>query len=225
MRRDASLILALAMMLAIPGSLAQATTSDWNAIEPAARTLLAPWQDQWSALPEPDRRQLLAHARQWQGMNQAARDALSRRQAQWLAQPPAERARQRARYAAWQDLSSGEQDQVRQAAARFAALPAAQQAALRARFGAQPREWQQAWLRGPSIGAWLDQAGMWFAYVPSQEREATLRMLQDLAPDARTQLFELSRRLSAPQREALRKNLLLTAPSARASLIASKLAP
>ena len=113
---------------------------------------------------------------------------------------------------------------MRAAQARFIALPTPQQGALRAKFAAQPLQWQLAWLLGPSVGDWLDQASDWFTFVPEGEREPTLRMLQALPADARSQLLELGRRLPALQRERLRKDLLLTPPAQRPTLIAQRLA-
>ncbi|MBS0213908.1 MAG: DUF3106 domain-containing protein [Proteobacteria bacterium] len=198
-------------------------TVAWGSIDARTQALLSPWQGEWDTLADADRQRLLANARQWLAMSEADRAALLQRQAQWNALPPAERARRRARDDAWRQLPPAEQAQVRAAATRFAALPAAQQAALRSRFAAQPADWQASWLLGPSIGAWLDQAGMWFAYVPASDRDATLRMLQDLTPAAREQLFVLSRRLPSSRREQLRADLLRAPPGQRAALIARQL--
>ncbi|MBS0194026.1 MAG: DUF3106 domain-containing protein [Proteobacteria bacterium] len=196
---------------------------DWGSLDPGTQTLLSPWQGAWNTLADDDRQRLLANAHRWQSMSAADRTALLQRQTQWDALPPAERAHLRARNAAWRQLPASEQAQISNAATRFDALPTTQQAALRARFAAQPAEWQASWLLGPSIGAWLDQAGTWFAYVPASDRDATLRMLQDLTPDARAQLFEVSRRLPSPQRERLREDLLNTPQAQRAALIARRL--
>lgn len=224
MRLERTAIAALSLLLALAPAPTLAASADWDGLDGGTRSLLAPWHDVWSTLPATDRQRLLANAARWQAMDKAQREALQQRQAQWDALPPSERARLRARYADWQQLPPDQQARVRDAAARFAALPTPQQGALRAKFAAQPVEWQLAWLLGPSVGSWLDRASDWFAFVPEGEREATLRMLQALPEDARTQLFELGRRLPALQRERLRKDLLLTPPGQRAALIAQRLA-
>lgn len=228
MRREFQLTLTIALcamswLPSAPGR-AQADGVSWGTIEPATQSLLASLRDGWSNLSAGDRQNLLANARHWQALSKTEQQALLIRQEHWLALPPSERARQRARYAAWQKLSPDEQAQVRAAATRWAALPGPQQGALRARFSAQASEWQAAWLLGPAVGVWLDQAGTWFAYVPDGERNATLRMLEDLPADARGQLFTLSRRLGAAQREQLRKDLVAAAPARRAALIAQRMA-
>ncbi|HEY2347206.1 MAG TPA: DUF3106 domain-containing protein [Xanthomonadaceae bacterium] len=218
-------ILALACAICIAMSAAaQAAGTDWSALDAGTQSLLAPWQDDWNKLPQDERDRLLANAKRWQAMGANARTALLKRDAQWQALAPAERARLRARYAAWQQLPNEERAQVGAAAARFAALPAPQQGALRANFAAQDLGRQLAWLLGPAIGAWIDQAGAWFAFVPADEREATLRMLQDLPADARARLFTLARRLPAHRREQLRRDLMLTPPAQRAALIEQRIA-
>ncbi|HTA65295.1 MAG TPA: DUF3106 domain-containing protein [Xanthomonadaceae bacterium] len=223
MRLDrAILLLTCALCLALPAALA--APAGWGTLDAGTQALLAPWQDDWDRLPTDQRERLLANARRWQAMDADARAALLKRDAQWQAMPPAERARLRARYAAWQALPADEQVRVRAAASRFASLPASQQGAVRTNFAAQDTGRQLAWLLGPSIGEWIDQADAWFAFVPDNERAATLRMLQDLPPDARTQLFALARRLPPDRREQLRRDLLLTAPAQRAALIDQRLA-
>ncbi|MBS0457869.1 MAG: DUF3106 domain-containing protein [Proteobacteria bacterium] len=225
MRREFVLALGMcaATLLAVAPGGALADGADWGAIEPATQTLLAPLRDGWGNLSPGDRQHLLANARHWQTLSKTEQQALLQRQSQWLALPPTARAQQRARYAAWEKLTPDEQARVRAAAARFAALPGPQQGALRARFSAQAPDWQSSWLLGPAVGVWLDQAGTWFSYVPDGERSATLRMLEDLPAPARAQLFTVSRRLGAAQREQLRKNLLAAAPAQRAALIANQL--
>lgn len=224
MRREYACAALLTGLLAIGAGSAPAAGTDWDTLDRPTQALLAPWHDDWSTLPASDRQRLLANASRWQAMRKADRAALAQRQAQWDALPANERANLRARYAAWQQLSADEQARVRAAAARLAALPMAQQGALRAKFAELPHERQRAWLLGPDVGAWIEQAGEWFAFVPEGEREATLRMLQALPEDARGQLLELGRRQPAPLRERLRKDLLRTPPAQRAALIAQRLA-
>jgi uncharacterized protein DUF3106 len=223
MRLDrAVLSLACALCLAMPA--AQATPAGWGTLDAGTQALLAPWRDDWDQLPADARERLQTNARRWQAMDANARAALLKRDAQWQMLPPTERARLRARYAAWQKLPADEQARVRAAASRLASLPAPQLGAVRANFAAQETNQRLAWLLGPSIGEWIDQASTGFAFVPDHEREATLRMLQDLPADARTQLFALARRLPPDRREQLRKDLLLTSPAQRAALVSQRLA-
>ncbi|MEO8742009.1 MAG: DUF3106 domain-containing protein, partial [Lysobacteraceae bacterium] len=152
-------------------------------------------------------------------MDANARNGFLQRSLAWQALPPLERARRRARYAAWRALAPAVQSQLRAAATRFAALPAAQQAGLHARFAVLDSDQQQAWLLGPSMGGWIGQARTLFAYVPENERDATLHMLESLSPDARSVLFARAAKLANTPREQLRKQLLDADPAQRETLL------
>jgi len=210
-----------ALSLALPAVCA--VDADWSALDPGMQDLLAPWRDGWSTLNAESHARLLANAKHWQAMDAAARDAFQRRSSEWQALPSSERARRREHYAAWRALSPNEQSRVQAAASQFAALPAAQQAALRARYATQDANQQLDWLLGPSTGGWIEQARAMFAFVPDSERDATLRMLQQLSADERGQLFELARRLPDYQREQLRKQLLGADPAQRGALLRQKM--
>ena len=209
----------LMLCLSLACSTTQAQDAGWSALDADTRVLLASFKDGWGRLDPGSRAQLLANARQWLAMGEAARAELIRRNARWLALPPAERARQRARYIAWRTLPTDEQAKVRAAAAKFAALPAAQQATLRAKFAVLDPDRQRAWLLGPSTGGWIAQARELFAYVPANERDATLEMLRALSADQRAQLFALARPLPEPRREQLRQQLLRADPVQRAAML------
>jgi len=223
MRLDRAGLLALALAALCAAQGAMPAGNDWAALDADTRKLLAPWQENWSALPAAERGRLVANATRWQQMDAAARKDLLKRLAAWQALPPQERARIRARYAAWKALPHDEQVRVHAAAQQFLALPAPRQGALRATFATQDAGSQEAWLQGPADGAWIGKARLAFPFVPDQERDATMRMLRDLAPDAREQLFVLAARLSGDQREKLRKDLLLQPPRERPDLIREKL--
>jgi len=212
---------AFATVLALPAPCAE--NPDWSTLDPATQELLAPWRDAWTTLATADRTRLLANAMRWQAMDASARASFMQRSTDWQALRPTERARIRARYAAWRALPPDDQARVRAAATQFTALPAAQQASMRARFAALDANRQHDWLLGPSTGAWIEQARTAFAYVPDGERDATLRMLQALPADARTQLFALARRLPDDQRERLRKQLLGTDPARRETLLLQRM--
>ena len=201
---------------------ARAQNADGAALDAGTRELLAPFADSWTKLDAGTRAKLIANAKRWQAMDETARAAFVRRNAQWLALPPTERARLRARYTAWSILPTDEQAKVRAAAGRFAALPAAQQTALRANFAALDSDRQRAWLLGPSTGGWIEQAQQLFAYVPADERDATLEMLRALSGDQRAQLFALARPLPEPRREQLRQQLLHADPAQRAAMLRAK---
>ena len=220
--KSSSLILLAILLACLALSRVHAQNADWSALDADTRALLAPFADNWPRLDAGSRSQLLAHAKRWQAMDADARAALARRNAQWLALPPTERSRLRARYAAWQTLPTDEQDQVRAAAAKFSALPAAQQAALRAQFSALDPDRQRAWMLGPSTGAWIAQAQTLFAYVPADQRDATLDMLRALSADERARLFALARMLPDARREQLRQQLVRATPAQRTALLSAK---
>jgi hypothetical protein len=225
MRLDRRFLMAVLLgALCAIGPTAMAADEGWDGIDAGTRGLLSAWKDGWITISSVERERLLANARRWQAMDPAARKDLLKRSAQWQALPAAERARQRERYAAWKALGVDEQARLRAAAARFVALPVPQQGALRASFGTLAAGQQEGWLYGTATGAWIGKANDAFAYVPDHEREATLRMLQDLAPDARDQLFVLAARLPADAREHLRRDLLLLPPRQRPDLIRQRLA-
>ena len=212
-------MLVLACLLWLVQVPLHADNSDWSTLDTGTRALLATWSGSWNTLDMASRTQLLANAKRWQAMDANARNAFLQRSLAWQALPPLERARRRARYAAWHGLAPDIQSQLRVAAARFAALPTAQQTDLRARFTALDGDQQQAWLLGPSMGGWIGQARSLFAYVPEDEREATLRMLESLSPDARSALFARAAKLPNAQREQLREKLLDVDPAQREVLL------
>ncbi len=199
-------------------------SADWLALDAGTRAVLAPWGDDWANLDAEGRGRLIAHARRWQAMDAASRSALLQRSAAWQALPPDQRANQRARYAAWIALTPPEQARVRAAAAQFAALPVTQQAEMRQRFSSQDADEQRAWLLGPGYGAWIGQAHALFDFVPAGERDATLRMLKSLSPDARNELLTLARRLPENGRDQLRRDLLAAEPARREVLLRQRLA-
>ena len=212
-------LLSFACLLWLAQAPLHADNDDWSTLDAGTRSLLASWSSSWNTLDMASRMQLLANAKRWQAMDANARNAFLQRSLSWRALPPLERARRRSRYAAWRALAPDVQSQLRAASARFAALPATQQADLRARFAALDGDRQQAWLLGPSMGGWIAQARAVFAYVPADERDATLRMLETLSPDARSTLFARAGHLSGAQKERLRKQLLDADPAQREALV------
>ena len=196
-----------------------ADRADWSAVAPGLRVLLASWRRDWNALDPDIRRQLLANAGHWQALDANGRNAFLQRSAAWQRLPPLVRAQRRARYEAWHALPADAQSQVHAAAIRFAALSPEQQEALRAQFAGLDADAQHAWLLGPSTGSWIGQARTLFAYVPDDQRDASLRMLETLSPPARAVLFERAGKLPDAQREQLRRQLLDTDPAQRAAVL------
>jgi hypothetical protein len=209
----------LALALCAAPMAARAMANDWASLDSDTHKLLAPWQEGWITLSNPERERLLANAQRWLAMDAAQRKQMLQRASEWQALPVSERARLRARYAAWKALSIDDQLRVRAAASQFGGLTAPRQGALRANFMTQDGGQQDAWLHGPASGSWIGKAQAAFGFVPGHERDATLRMLQDLPADARDQLFALAARLPGDQRERLRRDLLLQYPRQRADMI------
>jgi hypothetical protein len=146
--------------------------------------------------------------RQWDTMSAEQRQAWQLRQRAWEALPLAEREDRRARYAAWRGLDSVQQARLRTAAEAFAALPVAEQAALRARFDTLDAMQQRGWRLGPALGADWPRLQPLFAFVPPDERVASLSLLRQLDAEQRDDLAALAQRLPPQDREAFRRDLL-----------------
>ncbi|WP_154659527.1 DUF3106 domain-containing protein [Arenimonas composti] len=187
------------------------------------RRLLAPLAEGWPRLEPATRARLIANAGHWQALDAAGRDALKTRMDAWDALPAPERAQRRAPFAAWLRLPPREQAQLRGIASRFRALPDAERQVLRAEFDALPAEARRDWWLGPTLGG--DFAGLQplVAFVADDDLGPVLAMLRGLPSPARRDLAEVSRRLSAGEREALRDELLAAPAENREALIRGRL--
>ncbi|MFT4246581.1 MAG: DUF3106 domain-containing protein [Pseudomonas sp.] len=141
----------------------------------------------------------------------------------WQAMSPAQRADLRARYHAWRELSEAERAQLRQAQTRVAALPPDQQRALHTRFAAMDRLHRDGWRLGPTLGAHYVQLQPLFGYVPPQQRDALLGLLQGLNAEQLRQLAVIAQRTPPQSRDALRNELLAQAPAVRGAWLQRKL--
>ena len=82
---------------------------------------------------------------------------------------------------------------------------------------------RRAFLLGARTRDMAEVARRAFAFVPPEERPATLQMLRDLVPEDRQRLRELARRLGPAERETLRKELLQIEPAARSAHLRARL--
>ncbi|MFC4726600.1 DUF3106 domain-containing protein [Coralloluteibacterium thermophilus] len=217
LRRRLRGLLALALLPAVG-----LAAVPWTALDPALREVLAPWRSSWNALPEPARAQLADNARRWAAMTPAERAAYRTRAEAFAELPPGERAQLRGRYADWEALEPAERQRLLDTERAYLALPEARREALQAAFEALDPDARTAWRLGPEVGQWFSGLRPLFAFVPVEERDATLEMLRALPPETRETFSGLARRLSASQREALRRDLLAAEPDARAALVRSR---
>ena len=96
-------------------------------------------------------------------------------------------------------------------------LRQASQARLRADFAALDAMERRGWLLGPALGADFFALQPLLGFVPEDEREPLLAALRALAPEQRALLGEMARRTPPAGREALRRELLATAPASRSA--------
>ncbi|WP_395792537.1 DUF3106 domain-containing protein [Aquimonas sp.] len=190
---------------------------------PAERTTLDPWRSHWPELDDPHRAVLWSHAALWDGLDEAGRARLLARAEAFQALSPQARAELRDQHAAWMRRGPGTRAAVLATARGFAAAEPTQQAVLRETFQALPEAVRRGLLAGKSP-ALAELAREVFAFVPEEERTATVAMLSALAASDHALLLAMSRRLDPPAREALRRELLAAAPIARAGLLTARAA-
>jgi hypothetical protein len=102
-------------------------------------------------------------------------------------------------------------------------LPPGQRRALREEFQRMGPEQRRAFLLGARARDTAEIARRVFAFVPPEERAATLLMLRELAPEDRKRLRELARRGGPEHREQLRLELLRRVPADRPAWIREQL--
>ena len=118
---------------------------------------------------------------------------------------------------AWRQLDASEQARVHAAATALRVQDPASQARLRADFAALDAMERRGWLLGPALGADFFALQPLLGFVPEDEREPLLAALRALAPEQRALLGEMARRTPPAGREALRRELLATAPASRSA--------
>lgn len=109
------------------------------------------------------------------------------------------------------------------AAQRYGDASEEQRARWREAFDAQDLGAQRSWALGPERAGWLQSVRPLFAFVPVEEREASLALLASLEPSAREDLRRLVPRLPPAERESFRRRLLDTPPAQRAAVIRQRL--
>jgi hypothetical protein len=203
-------------------ALAAAADSEILATEPPAElTALAPWARRWADLAEPQRRQLLAHARLWQALTAAGQQRVLDRAAEFQALPPLQRVELRARFARFRELSPELRSGLLANARGLAQAAPVEQQRLRAEFAALPLAVRRGLMAGKSAEL-AELAREAFAFVPAEERDATVALLRGLSAREHALLRAMSRRLDPAQRETLRGELLAAEPAERAGLILAR---
>lgn len=188
-----------------------------------AQALPPSWQERVQRLPPPLRAQLQQRAAIWEGWTPALQQAFRQRLAEWNVLPRAQRGARRENYAAWQALDSLDREQVQAARARYSTLPAKTQQALRARFAKLDTSLRRGWLLGPRLGADYAALQPLLQLVPAEQRLPLLAALRDLEPVDRADLAVLVQRTPPQERDALRRELLSTAPANRGAWLRSRL--
>lgn len=190
---------------------------------PAGLDALTPWAESWPRLQPAQRAELLARARQWQALGEPERQRFEQRAAAYQALAPLQRAELRERHARWAGFDAATQSTLRALEAGLASATAEEQAALRAQFEALPEAVRRGLLAGkpPELAELAREA---FAFVPEDEREATIELLRGLGETEHGLLRRMARRLDPAAREALRADLLAAEPLARAALVRERAA-
>lgn len=214
----------LLFVLALAAALPAVAASGWEDLAAAERELLAPWQSRWDTLDAAQRDRLLRNTRHWLGLDEAARVRLQARIAAWDALPPAERARIRERAVAWRAMDETERQALRLSRHALQAMAPIEREQLREAFAQLGTSQKQALLVAQDEQDLAQIARKAFAYVPPEERTATLEMLRGLSAQDRARLGELARRLGPDRRAELRRELLARPREQRAAHIQQRLA-
>jgi hypothetical protein len=189
----------------------------WSALAPSEQELLAPWETRWPALNSEHQQRLRDNARAWLQLTPEEREQFKARIGAWEAMPPGERARLRERYEAFLLLPPEERQRLRRGFQRFRDLPPEQRRRLRQEFERMSPAERRAFLLGAQARDTADTARRAFAFVPPEERPATLQMLRELSREDRQRLRDLVPRLAPEQRDALRRDLLQRDPAQRSA--------
>ena len=189
----------------------------------ADRRLLQGFASLWPRLGTEQRLTLLDNARRWRGLDASGRERVVRRSQSFSALPAQARARARDSFILWQSLPPAERDGLVAAFAAFAALPPDQQRTVADGFSRLSPSEQAPWRFVEGERELLALAGRVFSFVPEVERGATLALLQSLDEADRDRLRQGTRRMSAWQREQLRKALLAEPVASRSDWLRRRL--
>jgi hypothetical protein len=181
-------------------------------------------QSRMEALPADLQQQLRVRSRWLEALSVEQRRELHARVEAWDAMPAAERARLREHWQAWRAMPSDRQALVRAAARSFATLPPEERQALQAEFAALPADARRGWLMGPVLGPEWAALEPLFMQVPAGERAPLLQVLHGLPPAQVRDLATLAHRTPPQGREALRRELIATAPGERAAWLRARFA-
>ncbi len=193
------------------------------AAPPEGLSALTPWAESWPRLQPEQRAELLARARRWEALSETERLRFEQRAAAYRSLPPLQRAALRERHARWAGFDAATQSTLRALEAGVSAATSEEQAALRAQFDALPEAVRRGLLAGkpPELAELAREA---FAFVPEDEREATIELLRGLGEAEHGLLRRMARRLDPAAREALRAELLAAEPAARAARVRERAA-
>ena len=216
---DRAIWLAWALALALPA----AAQSGWQSLPEAERALLAPWQARWDALDAAQRERLRRNTRHWLGLDAAQRAALTARLAAWDTLPPAQRTQTRAHAEAWERMDESQRARLRASRATLQAMAPVERDAMHAAFEQLGTSERRNLLVAQDELALAEVAQQAFAFVPPEERTATLDMLRGLLPAERLRLATLARRIGPDQRAVLRRELLAKPRSERGAYLRARL--
>lgn len=188
-----------------------------------AQALPPTWQGRVQQLSPPLRAQLQQRAVTWEAWTPAQQQAFRQRVDEWNALERAVRGARRESYAAWLALESLDREQIQAAHARYSSLPTKAQQALRARFAELDTSLRRGWLLGPRLGADYGVLQPLLQQVPAEQRLPLLAALRDMDPISRADLAVLVQRTPTQERDALRRELLSTAPANREAWLRSRL--
>lgn len=192
-------------------------------VPPADLGALTPWTESWPRLQPAQRAELMARARQWEALSDAERQRFGQRAAAYQTLAPLQRADLRERHARWAGFDAATQSTLRALESGLASSPAEAQSALRAQFEALPEAVRRGLLAGksPELAELAREA---FAFVPEDEREATIELLRGLGETEHDLLRRMARRLDPAAREALRAELIAAEPAARPARVRERAA-
>jgi len=184
-------------------------------LDASDRSLLRSFATLWPRLGDEQRRILMDNARRWRVMDAATRERVIQRSQSFGELPAEMRTRARDSFALWQSLPAGEREQLVAAYAAFSRITPEQQRVVAEDFARLTPSEQAQWRFAAGERELLALAGRVFSFVPEAERSETLALLQSMDEPDRDRLRQGTRRMSAWQREQLRKALLAEPPDSR----------
>ena len=160
---------------------------------------------------------------QLNAMSAAQRQAFAQRVAAWDALSPEAQAPRRDAWLAWQALPQAQRLRMQAAADAYAALPQERQLALRQAFDALDTSERRGWLLGPELGRDYPRLQSLLAQVPAAQRDGLVAVLRAMPARERGDLAVLAQRTPPQERDALRRALLSTTATNRATWLQARL--